>query len=104
MGDNPLVPLVGASGAISGVLGGYILLYPRRLVNMFIIRMLVAVPAWVAIGLWFGMQLLSTIAMAGGENAGVAYLAHIGGFIAGLVLVKVFEAGRERRPGYMLPH
>ena len=102
---NPLVPLLGASGAISGVLGGYILLYPHRQVQMFIFRTVAAVPAWVAIGLWFGLQLFSTFAEHGGSgSAGVAYLAHIGGFIAGPALVKLFQAGQETLPGSALPH
>ena len=94
-----LVPSLGASGAISGVLGGYILLNPSRRVTVFLFRFLTDVPAWVAIGIWFAFQLISGLGMLGGgsQQGGVAYAAHIGGFIAGLVLIKVFDIGRGRR-------
>ena len=95
-GSNPLVPSLGASGAISGVLGGYILLFPRRQVHVILFRFLRTVPAYVALGLWFLFQFISGIGMLGGgsQAGGVAYAAHIGGFIAGLLLVKVFAVGR----------
>jgi membrane associated rhomboid family serine protease len=95
-GSNPLVPSLGASGAISGVLGGYILLFPRRQVHVIIVRFLTTVPAYVAIGIWFLFQFLSGIGVLGGgsQEGGVAYAAHVGGFIAGLLLVKVFAVGR----------
>jgi membrane associated rhomboid family serine protease len=94
-----LVPSLGASGAISGVLGGYILLYPKRRVTVILFRFLTDVPAWVAIGIWFGFQLISGLGMLGGgsQQGGVAYAAHVGGFIAGLVLIKVFAIGRGNR-------
>jgi len=98
-----LVPSLGASGAISGVLGGYILLYPSRRVTVFLFRFLTQVPAWVAIGIWFAFQLISGLGMLGGgsQQGGVAYAAHIGGFIAGLVLIKLFDIGHgSRRPAY----
>jgi membrane associated rhomboid family serine protease len=93
-----LVPSLGASGAISGVLGGYILLYPSRRVTVFLFRFLTQVPAWVAIGIWFAFQLVSGLGMLGGgsQQGGVAYAAHIGGFVAGLVLIKFFDIGRGR--------
>jgi membrane associated rhomboid family serine protease len=96
-GANPLVPSLGASGAISGVLGGYILLFPRRQVHVIIVRFLTTVPAYVAIGIWFLFQFLSGIGVLGegSQEGGVAYAAHVGGFIAGLVLVKVFAVGRS---------
>ena len=92
-----LVPSLGASGAISGVLGGYILLYPSRRVTVFLFRFLTQVPAWVAIGIWFAFQLVSGLGMLGGgsQAGGVAYAAHVGGFVAGLVLVKFFAIGRR---------
>ena len=91
-----LIPSLGASGAISGVLGGYILLYPRRRVTVILFRFLTQVPAYVAIGIWFAFQLISGLGMLGGgsQQGGVAYAAHIGGFVAGIVLVKVFTIGR----------
>lgn len=96
LGSNPLIPSLGASGAISGVLGGYILLFPQRRVRVLWLFSVVEVPALVAIGLWFVFQLVSGAGMLGGEMGGVAYGAHIGGFIAGLILVKVL--GGDRRP------
>ena len=91
-----LIPSLGASGAISGVLGGYILLYPRRRVTVILFRFLTEVPAYVAIGIWFVFQLISGLGMLGGgsQQGGVAYAAHVGGFVAGIVLVKVFTIGR----------
>jgi rhomboid family protein len=96
LGGNPLIPSLGASGAISGVLGGYILLYPSRRVRVIMLNFLTEVPAFVAIGLWFVFQLVSGLGMLGGgsQEGGVAYAAHIGGFIAGLVLIKLFAIGR----------
>src|SRR5262249_777198 len=97
-----LIPSLGASGAISGVLGGYIVMFPRRRVTVLLFRILTEVPAWVAIGMWFAFQLISGLGMlgAGSAGGGVAYAAHIGGFIAGLLLVKVFTMGRTPpRPG-----
>jgi membrane associated rhomboid family serine protease len=97
LGGDPLVPTLGASGAISGVLGGYILLFPRRRVTVFLFRMLVQVPAFVAVGLWFVLQFISALGVlgAGSQAGGVAYAAHIGGFIAGLALVHAFAGHRD---------
>jgi membrane associated rhomboid family serine protease len=103
-GDNPFIPSLGASGAISGVLGGYILLHPSRRVTVILFRFLTDVPAWVAIGIWFAFQLVSGLGMLGGgsQQGGVAYAAHIGGFVAGLALIKLFDrgGGRVTSPGY----
>src|SRR5687767_145566 len=92
-----LIPSLGASGAISGVLGGYVLLHPHRRVTVILFRFLTDVPAYVAIGIWFGFQLISGLGFLGGGSqlGGVAYAAHIGGFIAGIALVKVFTIGRQ---------
>jgi membrane associated rhomboid family serine protease len=94
-----LIPSLGASGAISGVLGGYIVLYPHRRVTAIVFRFVTDVPAYVAIGIWFAFQLISGTAIFGGGSqlGGVAYAAHIGGFVAGVVLVKVFTIGRGDR-------
>lgn len=91
-----LIPSLGASGAISGVLGGYIVLHPHRRVTVILFRFLTDVPAYVAIGIWFAFQLISGLGILGGgsQQGGVAYAAHIGGFVAGLVLVKLFTIGR----------
>lgn len=95
---NTLIPSLGASGAISGVLGGYILLYPRNNVRVILLRVLTTVPAFVAIGLWFVFQVVSGLGLLGGQDTGVAYAAHVGGFIAGLVLIKIFAIGRYAAP------
>jgi len=93
-----LIPSLGASGAISGVLGGYLLLHPARRVTVILFRFLTDVPAWVAIGIWFAFQLISGLGILGegSQQGGVAYAAHIGGFIAGLVLIKFFDRGHGR--------
>ena len=97
--DNPYIPSLGASGAISGVLGGYLVLHPHRRVRVIMLRMLTEVPAYVAVGLWFVFQLISAFGVIGQgpqSGGGVAFMAHIGGFIAGVVLVQVFAAGARR--------
>jgi membrane associated rhomboid family serine protease len=93
------VPTVGASGAISGVLGGYILLFPRKNVRVLTRGGIVAVPAFVMLGLWILIQFVSgvgAIAQTEQTGGGVAYMAHVGGFVAGLVLIKLMAAGRPR--------
>jgi membrane associated rhomboid family serine protease len=97
-GGNPYLPSLGASGAISGVLAGYLVLFPQRRVRVIMLRTIQEVPAIWAIGIWFAFQVISGIGVfgAGSQAGGVAYAAHIGGFIAGLVLVKLFAAGRPR--------
>ena len=91
-----MIPSLGASGAISGVMGGYLLLFPQRRVMVLMLRMVTHVPAWVAVGMWFVFQLIEGIGMLGGKETGVAYAAHIGGFLAGMVLVVPFQAGIDR--------
>ncbi|MGE5497958.1 MAG: rhomboid family intramembrane serine protease [Syntrophothermus sp.] len=93
---NPYLPSLGASGAISGVMGGYILLYPKRRVNVILFNFLTAVPAYVALGIWFVFQLISGFGTAGSGGGGVAYGAHIGGFVFGFITIKLFAAGRNR--------
>jgi membrane associated rhomboid family serine protease len=96
------VPMVGASGAISGVMGAYLVLYPHARVNMlfiFVIYVRVfAVPAWMVLVYWFAIQALSALPqLAGaqqGVEGGVAFMAHLGGFVAGAALVKLFENPR----------
>jgi len=94
-----LVPSLGASGAISGVLGGYSLLFPGRRVRMMMGRGTTDMPAWVAIGMWFLFQVVAGMGLLGGgsQAGGVAYAAHVGGFIAGLLLVKLFAVGQASR-------
>ncbi|HEY8555240.1 MAG TPA: rhomboid family intramembrane serine protease [Burkholderiales bacterium] len=97
--SNPdsVVPMVGASGAIGGVMGAYILLYPRVHVHMLIFLgffvTTVAVPAVFMLGYWFVLQLLGGLASTGAEG-GVAFWAHVGGFVAGAVLVLLFRDPR----------
>ena len=90
------VPTVGASGAISGVLGGYLLLYPKvRVRTYFPPIFLFRVPAWLILILWFGQQVLTGLPqlsqMRPDASAGVAVWAHVGGFVAGVILVRLFE-------------
>lgn len=91
-GGNTLIPSLGASGAISGVLGGYMLLFPNRHVTVLFWRQVMSVPAYVCLGMWILFQLADSSGMLGGssEGGGVAYAAHIGGFITGLLLVRLF--------------
>jgi membrane associated rhomboid family serine protease len=89
------IPMVGASGAIGGVMGGYVVLYPRVRVHMlvmfgFYIRT-IAVPAAFMLGYWFLLQLLGGAAALGQESGGVAFGAHVGGFVAGALLVGLFK-------------
>jgi membrane associated rhomboid family serine protease len=104
-GQSPITPCLGASGAISAVLGAYLLLHPFRRVRVLIGIFPVAVPALLAIGMWFVFQVLSGIGAlgTGAQEGGIAYAAHIGGFLAGLFLVKLFakrvaDAPRVLRP------
>ncbi len=95
-GDNPFIPSLGASGAISGVMGGYLVTHPHRRVRVLMYRAVTEVPAYVAVGLWFVFQLVSAFGVLGRgpqSTGGVAFMAHIGGFIAGVVLVKLFAVG-----------
>ena len=94
---NLIVPMVGASGAIAGILGAYLLLFPGArvltLVFIFIFIRFIRIPALIILGFWFLIQLLSVGAAA---ISNVAFFAHIGGFLAGLILVKAFQPRRSR--------
>jgi rhomboid family protein len=92
------IPSLGASGAISGVLGAYLVLFPRNRVTAFIFRFLVQIPALAAIGLWIAVQLISSLADPTGAG-GVAYMAHIGGFAAGILAGLLFRALPDRGAG-----
>jgi membrane associated rhomboid family serine protease len=106
LGQNILIPSLGASGAISAVLGAYLRLFPGRAVHIWIFFFIISVPAIISVGLWFVFQVVNGLGALGGEEAGgVAYAAHIGGFIAGLILIKVFAkkvavAKRRTSPRY----
>ena len=103
---NSIVPMVGASGAIGGVMGAYVLLYPRVNVHMLLFlgfyATTIAVPAFFMLGYWFIVQFLSGWMSIGAEGGGVAFWAHVGGFVAGAVLVLLFRDRRllERHPYY----
>jgi membrane associated rhomboid family serine protease len=96
-GPGSTIPAVGASGAISGVLGGYLLLFPRNTVRVLTRGGIAHVPALLVLGFWIVIQMINGIGSmaATTETAGVAYIAHIGGFVAGLLLVKLMAPQRR---------
>jgi membrane associated rhomboid family serine protease len=102
---SSMVPNLGASGAIAGVLGGYALLYPRaRVVTLIFIVFFVTVielPALLVLGSWFVLELLASGQASGGASGGVAHFAHIGGFLFGLAAIKLFA--RNARQDYVEP-
>jgi len=109
---NSPIPVVGASGAIAGVMGGYLLLFPKAKVDIFIFLIVfirvIPIPAWVMLGLWFGMQLFSGVT-ADISGGGVAYWAHAGGFIVGFILtiplwLRLGAAGYWVATDYHPPH
>jgi membrane associated rhomboid family serine protease len=109
MNPSSAIPMVGASGAISGVMGAYIILYPRVRVHLviflgiFITR--VAVPAFWMLGYWFLLQILGGLPAVAREGGGVAFFAHAGGFVAGMLLVNLFKNPKlvAQRMAYNLP-
>ena len=96
------IPSIGASGAVAAVLGGYALLYPRaRVVTLIILIVFITVielPALLILGLWFLFQLYDASQPIGGEGGGIAYFAHIGGFLFGMAVIKLFA--RRENPNY----
>jgi membrane associated rhomboid family serine protease len=104
LNPHSIVPTVGASGAIAGVLGAYFLLYPRaKVLIWFPILFLFYLPAWVTLGYWFAMQFVSgaatSLASYSDTRGGVAFWAHVGGFVAGIILIKLIPE-RPRRYRY----
>ena len=99
---NSAIPMIGASGAISGILGAYIVLYPRARVYTLVWYYVVKIPAVAFLGFWFVLQVLNvSILTVAGAPSGVAYLAHIGGFVAGaLMILPVRRAMKKRRARY----
>lgn len=89
------IPTVGASGAISGVLGAYVVLYPRVRVHMLVFVFVMSFPAWLVLGWWFLWQIVGglpqLLAVNPGVDGGTAFWAHVGGFVAGAALIKLFE-------------
>ncbi|HEY6769473.1 MAG TPA: rhomboid family intramembrane serine protease [Candidatus Sulfotelmatobacter sp.] len=96
------VPNLGASGAIAGVLGAYFVLYPRARVLTWIFVLVLYLPAWVILGYWFVLQFVSgtvtSIAYEGRSMGGVAFWAHVGGFVAGVALIRLFRQRPRRLP------
>ncbi|HUA14967.1 MAG TPA: rhomboid family intramembrane serine protease [Verrucomicrobiae bacterium] len=97
------VPTVGASGAIAGVLGAYFVLYPRARVLTWFFVFVFYLPAWVMLGYWFALQFLAgaatlSLANASRDVGGVAVWAHVGGFLAGVLMIKVFPERKQRYP------
>jgi membrane associated rhomboid family serine protease len=98
MNPDGRIPGIGASGAIAGVMGGYLILHPSARIRTLSRFGMTYIPAWMMLGFWILTQVLAGAASWGGrEMGGVAYAAHVGGFIAGLILIKLFTAGTEPR-------
>lgn len=105
IGPGSTVPMVGASGAIAGVLGGYMVLYPHAPIKILVpfpplwllFGPFIELPAWLTAGMWFVWNLVSGVGQLGAtEGGGVAFFAHVGGFVAGLLLVRAAMSGRQR--------
>lgn len=94
MNSDSIIPMLGASGAISGILGGYLLMFPNRQVKALIFNFMTTVPAYIALGIWIVYQIVLGY-LSPSAGGGVAYAAHIGGFVAGFALIKVFAIGRS---------
>ena len=92
---DAVIPALGASGAIAGVLGAYLLKFPRNRVRVLMYRSVTTMPALVVLGLWILLQIVSQVGTPAGEASGVAYMAHIGGFVAGVVMIFVLGGGRR---------
>jgi len=88
--SDPAQAVIGASGAISGVLGGYLVLFPKNKIRTFLFFCVASIPAVIYIFIWFLLQLFSTVNL----DTSVSYFSHIGGFVAGILFVKMFKKGR----------
>lgn len=107
-GPNSVVPTLGASGAIAGVLGAYLVLFPTAKVDSLVFLGIfftkIRIPAFILLGFWivsqFFSQFLGSVGMQGGEGGGVAYMAHIGGFIGGMILIRLMGGRPPSRPAF----
>ena len=100
---DSVIPSLGASGAIAGVLGAYLVLFPKRQVKVLMARQVVNMPAFLVLGMWILLQIFSQISVTGAESGGVAYMAHIGGFVAGVALIFLFGGRRAPPAREVLP-
>lgn len=94
---NSILPTVGASGAIAGVLGAYLILYPRNAVRMLMLNSIVVLPAYFVLGLWVVLQVFGHLGSVGAQAPGVAYMAHIGGFAVGFAVSWLIRNRSPRR-------
>jgi len=105
IGPNSIIPNLGASGAIAGVLGAYLILFPRKGIRVMMGYSVTQIPALIVVGLWGVLQFVGGFGQLGREGGGVAYMAHVGGFIAGMVLVFLFRnAVRPMPDSYAARH
>ncbi len=95
IGPSSRIPMVGASGGIAGILGAYLILHPRAAIRTFLLILIfvrfINLPAWLVLGVWIGGQFVAVPNALSGDDGGVAYFAHIGGFLAGMVLIPFFK-------------
>jgi membrane associated rhomboid family serine protease len=95
---DSIIPSLGASGAIAGVLGAYLIVFPKKNVRVLFARSVVNMPAFIVLGMWIALQIFAQVGVSGGQSSGVAYLAHIGGFTAGVLLIYLFGGKRKLAP------
>ncbi len=100
-----IIPCLGASGAVSAVMAAYVMLFPHKLISTIVGFFAVEIPAWVFIGIWFAFQLINGMGAFGDPTGGgIAYAAHIGGFVIGLAMIVPFSTGREIEESYWRYH
>jgi membrane associated rhomboid family serine protease len=100
-----IIPCLGASGAVSAVMAAYVMLFPHKLISTIVGFFAIEIPAWVFIGIWFAFQLINGMGAFGDvTGGGIAYAAHIGGFVIGLAMIVPFSTGREIEESYWRYH